>query len=244
MEFTSEEEQVHYPGLGFLWGRERTNYPIGINMLDCGTALGLAVQTEYPIDPSRVESYMKESLENLVFALENDPDTAIRGLEILPLEERKLLSHGFNTTQQDYPLHLCIHHLFEQQVERTPEATALVFNGQSLTYAELNERANRLAHHLIGLGVQPDTRVAICVNRSLAVIVGVLAILKAGGAYVPIDPYNPKDRIESILEDSSPKVMLVDTTGRSILSDAGVLSSSQKGNMRGMKYAINDMSTP
>ncbi|KAF9361384.1 hypothetical protein BGX34_007191 [Mortierella sp. NVP85] len=228
MEFTSEEEQVHYPGLEFLWGRERTNYPVGINMLDCGTALGLAVQTEHPIDPSRVESYMREALENLVVALENDPDTAIRGLEILPLEERRLLSHGFNATQQDYPLHLCIHHLFEQQVERTPEATALVFNGQSLTYAELNERANRLAHHLIGLGVQPDTRVAICVNRSLAVIVGVLAIIKAGGAYVPIDPYNPKDRIESILEDSSPKVMLVDTTGRSILSDTGVLSSSQK----------------
>ncbi|KAK3805141.1 MAG: hypothetical protein J3Q66DRAFT_423393 [Benniella sp.] len=126
MEFTSEKEQVHYPGIEFLGGRGRTNDPFGINVLD----------------------------------YESGPDVAVARLEIVPPDERKLLTHGFNTTRQSYPADLCIHHLFEQQVDRTPEATALVFNGQSLTFTALNERANKLAHHLISLGVRPDRLVS------------------------------------------------------------------------------------
>ncbi|KAK3807038.1 MAG: Non-ribosomal peptide synthetase module [Benniella sp.] len=224
IEFTSKEEQVHYPGIEFLGGRERTNYPFGINVLDYATDLGLAVQTQQPVDPSRVESYMKQALESLVDALENDLDVAVSGLEVLPIDERNLLLHGFNTTQQDYPSHLCIHHLFEQQAERSPEATALVLNGQSLTYAELNERANRLAHHLIGLGLQPDSLVAICVERSFAMIVGVLAIIKAGGAYVPLDPVYASERLCDILTDAHPRILVADTHGRQALG-VGILPS-------------------
>ena len=224
MEFTSEEEQVHYPGIEFLGGRERTNYPFGINVLDYGTDLGLAIQTQQPVDPSRVESYMKHALESLVDTLESDPDMPVTKLEILPPGERELLIHGFNTTRQDYPADLCIHHLFEQQVNLNPQATALVFNGQSLTYAMLNERANRLAHHLIGLGVQPETRVAICVERSIAMIVGVLAILKAGGAYVPLDPAFASERLSEILTDASPDILVADHHGKQALGN-DILSS-------------------
>ncbi|KAF9343997.1 hypothetical protein BGX34_006151, partial [Mortierella sp. NVP85] len=138
-------------------------------------------------------------------------------VDLLSQAERDLVLGKWNETQHDYPDHLCIHHLFEQQVEHTPQATALVFNGQSLTYADLNERANRLAHHLIGLGVQPDSLVAICVERSFAMIVGVLAVLKAGGAYVPLDPSYPKDRLAYILEDAAPSIALVDAVGRTAL---------------------------
>lgn len=94
-----------------------------------------------------------------------------------------------------------------------------MFNDQSQTYAELDERANRLAHHLIGLGVLTDARVAICLERSFAMIVGVLAILKAGAAYVPLDPTYPKDRLAYILDDAAPAIALGDTFGRTELSE-------------------------
>ncbi|KAG0196423.1 hypothetical protein BGX31_005342, partial [Mortierella sp. GBA43] len=97
-----------------------------------------------------------------------------------------------------------------------------------MTYAELNERSNQLAHHLIELGVRPDATVAICVERSPAMIVSVLAVIKAGGAYVPLDPTYPKDRLTSILEDAAPLIVLADDTGRTILSEAGSQIPHQK----------------
>ncbi|KAF9342722.1 hypothetical protein BGX34_007761, partial [Mortierella sp. NVP85] len=148
---------------------------------------------------------------------------AVLGLEILPHDERQQLLHGLNSLTIDFPRDQVIHGLFEKQVELTPQATALVFNGQSLSYSELNERANRLAHHLIGLGVQPDNLVAICVERSFAMIVGVLAILKAGGAYVPLDPSYASERLKDILADASPTVMVADMSGR--IAIGGVVSS-------------------
>ncbi|KAF9347555.1 hypothetical protein BGX34_003024, partial [Mortierella sp. NVP85] len=223
-EFISEEEQVHYPGIEFLRGRERTNYPFGINVLDFDTALGLAVQTQQPVDPSRVAGYMTQALESLAVALESDPNVEVFGLEILPLEERDLVLHGLNATQQDYPDHLCVHHLFEQQVEHNPQATALMLNSQSLTYSELNARSNRLAYHLIGLGVQPGNLVSICVERSFAMIIALLAVLKAGGAYVPLDPSYASERLSDILMDASPGIMIADNHGKEALGE-GILSS-------------------
>ncbi|KAF9972282.1 hypothetical protein BGZ65_009905, partial [Modicella reniformis] len=148
----------------------------------------------------------------------NEIHTAER-MDLLSQAERDLLLRKWNETQQDYPAHLCIHHLFEQQVERTPQATALVFMDHSLTYAEVNAKANRLAHHLIGLGVQPDMRVAICVERSFAMIVGVLAILKAGGAYVPLDPAYASERLRDILSDAAPSIVVADESGRKVLGE-------------------------
>ncbi len=118
----------------------------------------------------------------------------------------------WNDTRADFPFDKCIHELFEEQVARTPEATSLVFEGATLSYRELNRRANQLAHHLRSLGVKPDARVAICVERSFEMVVALFAVLKAGGAYVPLDPGYPVDRLRYMLEDSAPTALL--TTSR------------------------------
>ncbi|KAK3823597.1 MAG: Non-ribosomal peptide synthetase module [Benniella sp.] len=167
-------------------------------------------------------------LYTMLHAMVEDIDRPVTSVDLLSQAERNLVLGQWNETQQNYPDHLCIHHLFEQQVERTPYYTALVFNGQSITYAELNERANRLAHHLIELGVKPDSLVAICVERSFAMIVGVLAVLKAGGAYVPLDPSYPKERLAYILEDAAPTVALADSVGSTTLDEASQHLQHQK----------------
>ncbi|MEM5292716.1 AMP-binding protein, partial [Paraburkholderia sabiae] len=115
----------------------------------------------------------------------------VRELGILPGQERRYLLEELNRTEAVYPSERCIHELFEAQVRRSPEAVALVHENERLSYGELNARANQLAHHLVGLGVTPDQPVAICVARSVAMVVGLLAILKAGGAYLPLDPAYP-----------------------------------------------------
>ncbi|WP_327373551.1 non-ribosomal peptide synthetase, partial [Caballeronia arationis] len=119
---------------------------------------------------------------------------------------------------------MCIHQLFEQQVQRTPDAIALVFEDESLTYAQLNARANQLAHHLIALGVNPEDRVALCMERGTGMIVALMAILKAGGAYVPLDPAYPGERLSHILTDATPRLLLADAAGREALGDTGALT--------------------
>ncbi len=112
------------------------------------------------------------------------------------------------------PSHRCIHELFEEQVERTPTAIAVQYEDQTLSYGELNARANQLARHLREHGVGPDSRVGLCVERSLQMVVGLLAILKAGGAYVPLDPSYPAQRLKYLLSDSAPVLLLTDEKRR------------------------------
>jgi len=214
---TSSDTSSIMESIEFLESQERTNYPFTLSVEDFGGSLGLTANVVQPFSPTRVCGYMQQVLESLVHALEHAPDMITHELNILPDEEQELLIQTWNATEQDYPDHMCIHHLFEQQVERTPQATALVFNGQSLSYTELNVRANRLAHHLIGLGAQPDSLVAICVERSFAMIVGVLGILKAGGAYVPLDPTNASIRLQDILADAAPSIVVADELGKKAL---------------------------
>jgi len=126
----------------------------------------------------------------------------------LSAAERHKILVEWNNTQTDYPKDKCIHQLFEAQVERAPNAIAVVFEEQQLTYDELNRRANQLAHHLQSLGVSPEMLVGICVERSLEMVVGLLAILKAGGAYVPLDPTYPKERLAFMLADAQVPVLL------------------------------------
>ncbi|MFM8277089.1 MAG: amino acid adenylation domain-containing protein, partial [Cyanobium sp.] len=152
---------------------------------------------------------LQERIRVVLQAALSDPYASIASLSILPEAERQLLLRDWNATETDVPQDQCLQQLVEAQVERTPEATALMFEDQSLTYAELNARANRLAHHLIHLGIRPDDRVAIAVERSLEMVVGLLAILKAGGAYVPLDPAYPQERLAFMLEDSAPVALLV-----------------------------------
>ncbi|MCF2135589.1 condensation domain-containing protein, partial [Mycetohabitans sp. B3] len=161
-------------------------------------------------------------LQTMLRAMVACPQKPVATLELLSPAERQLLLDTWNTTQRDYPSHLCIHQLFEAQVERTPEAPALVYEDQTFSYAELNAQANRLAHQLIEWGVKPETRVAICVERSQALVVGLLAVLKAGGAYVPLDPSYPSERLAHILTDAASAIVLADAAGRAALGDAAL----------------------
>lgn len=129
-------------------------------------------------------------------------------LPLLTENERYQLLVEWNDTAAPYPREQSIHHLFEMQVERTPDAVALVFEEQQLTYRELNQQANQLAHYLRRLGVETETLVGICIEHSLKMVVGLLGILKAGGAYVPLDPLNPRERLAFMLNDAQPTVLL------------------------------------
>src|SRR5437763_5024202 len=128
--------------------------------------------------------------------------------DLLGAEERQQILVGWNQTQEDIQPQ-CIHELFEQQVERTPETTALVSCEEELSYRELNERSNRLAHYLRKLGVAPEVKVGICMERDTELVVATMGVLKAGGAYVPLDPNYPAERLQSTLEDSKAPVLLV-----------------------------------
>jgi amino acid adenylation domain-containing protein len=170
----------------------------------------LTAQVDARIDPDRICAFMQRALEELVTALEEAPQTPVNTIDILPQEERQQLLVEWNDTAA--PLSdQCVHELFEVQVQETPEATAVVFEEQTLSYAELNARANQLAHHLIALGVQPDAPIAIALERSPEMIVALLAVLKAGGAYVPLDPEYPVERLAFMLEDSAARILITQT---------------------------------
>ncbi|HEX8244726.1 MAG TPA: amino acid adenylation domain-containing protein, partial [Longimicrobium sp.] len=127
---------------------------------------------------------------------------------VMGADERRRVLEEWNATAAEYPAGECAHHRFEAQAARTPDAVAVVHEGRSLSYGELNARANQLAHHLRGAGVGPDARVGICAGRGVEMLVGVLAILKAGGAYVPLDPAYPAERLGYMLRDSAPAALL------------------------------------
>ncbi|MEQ9237073.1 non-ribosomal peptide synthetase family protein [Coleofasciculus sp. E2-BRE-01] len=151
---------------------------------------------------------LAEQFHQLVDSATNHPEATISELNILSDRARNQLLVEFNQTQADYPQDKCIHHLIEEQAERTPNSIAVAFEDQQLTYAQLNQKANQLAHYLQQLGVKPDVLVGICVERSLEMVIGILGILKAGGAYVPLDPTYPQERLSFILEDTQTSVVL------------------------------------
>ena len=171
---------------------------------------GLSGSFEYNTDLfnrstiERLISHFQTLLKNIIA----NPDRRISDLQILPkIEEHKILIE-WNQTTTDGLEELCYHQLFENQVEKTPTATAVVFQKDALSYEELNIRANQLANYLQKLDFTLETKVGICVDRSLAMIVGILGILKAGGAYVPLDPTYPKERLTFILEDANISTLL------------------------------------
>ncbi|BAY10179.1 non-ribosomal peptide synthetase family protein [Calothrix sp. NIES-2098] len=149
-----------------------------------------------------------ENFERLIASVINNADEVISKLNILSDRTLHQLLFEFNQTEANYPKSKCIHELFTEQVERTPNNIAVAFNNQQLTYAELNARANKLAHYLQSLGIGAEVLVGICVERSLEMIVGILGILKAGGAYVPLDPHYPQERLAFMLEDTQISILL------------------------------------
>ncbi|MCW5584011.1 MAG: amino acid adenylation domain-containing protein [Gammaproteobacteria bacterium] len=152
----------------------------------------------------RFVGYYQQLAQEIV----EDPQKKLENYSFLSQQEKQTLLTDWNKTQRDFPQGACLHQLFEQQAERTPNNIALRYGTNQLTYRELNEKANRLAHYLIKQGVKPGTLVAICMERSLDLIVGMLGILKAGGAYVPLDSAYPKDRLMYILQDTHTPILL------------------------------------
>ncbi|HET7234233.1 MAG TPA: amino acid adenylation domain-containing protein, partial [Longimicrobium sp.] len=209
-------------GMRWIHGEERTNYPLMLSVDDLGEGFWLTVQIRAQVEARRVCALMHTALEGLVEALEGAPERVVGSIDVLPASERARVVEEWNRTEAAYPGESCLHELFEAQVARTPTGTAVVFEGEELNYAELNARANRLAHHLRSLGVGPDARVGICAERSLELVAGLLAVLKAGGAYVPLDPGYPAERLAYMLADSAPSVVLAQKELRNRIDHAGV----------------------
>ncbi|WP_460203568.1 amino acid adenylation domain-containing protein [Scytonema sp. NUACC21] len=171
---------------------------------------GLVAWLEYNSDlfDASTITRMLAHFQTLLEGIVAHPEYRLSNLPLLAEAEHLTLVEEWNRTATDYPKDLCIHQLFEAQVERTPDAVAVEFEDQQLTYFELNCRANQLAHYLHSLGVRPEVLVGICLERSLLMVVGLLAILKAGGAYVPLDPAYPQERLTFMLKDARVSVLL------------------------------------
>lgn len=153
--------------------------------------------------------------------LKSAPSDAARAVshpEILPAAEYRKVVYEWNDTAAPYHADTFVHRLIETQAARTPTATALVFEDASMSYAELNVRANQLAHHLRALGVKPDARVAVCAERSFEMVIALLAVLKAGGAYVPFDPTYPSERLRFMIDDAEPVALLTQPQWKGLLS--------------------------
>lgn len=183
------------------------NYPLTLAVY-AGSELCLKIEfNRNHFDAATVER-MLGHLQILLQAMVACPHQRLRDLPLLTAAERQQLLVEWNATARDYPQGQCLHELFEAQVERTPASTAVAFEGERLTYNELNARSNQLAYCLRNLGVGPDVLVGLCVERSMEMVVGLLGILKAGGAYVPIDPGYPAERVAFMLEDAHAPVVL------------------------------------
>jgi amino acid adenylation domain-containing protein len=209
------EEESHWPGLNVLpyeVERPGANFDLTLEVAEhaAGMQLALVFRTEL-FERSTIER-LANHFCRLLEACLRAPETPIERLPLLSAAERALILEGWNATQVGYPQVHCLHQLFEQQAERTPNAVALEYAGQQLTYRQLNGRANQLAHFLRERGVGPEVLVGISVERSLELVIGLLGILKAGGAYVPMDPSYPAERLQYMLEDAQVAVLLTMTT--------------------------------
>jgi amino acid adenylation domain-containing protein/non-ribosomal peptide synthase protein (TIGR01720 family) len=175
------------------------------------TAEGLLIAAKYRkqlFNPPTIQRLLGHYQE-LVAAIISDPQQAIGALSMLGEEERQQVLHEWNQTGREYDGYRCIHELFEQQAMRTPEATAVEYERQQLSYCQLNTKANQLARQLRVLGVGAEVRVAICLERSLELMIALVGIMKTGGAYVPIDPAYPKERLSFMLGDAQAPVILI-----------------------------------
>jgi amino acid adenylation domain-containing protein len=202
------------PSLGPGWDMVLGATPTGASKLDLYINFderrdGLMAAITYNPDLFEDETIarMVAHWQTVLEAAVANPDTRISQLPLLTEPERHQLLVEWNATEQEYS-QACIHELFEAQAAKTPDATALIFSATQLTYGQLNQRANQMAHYLKRNGVASGQRVAVCMERSLDTVIGLLGILKAGAAYVPVDPAYPMDRVRMMIEDSQPSVIL------------------------------------
>jgi amino acid adenylation domain-containing protein len=203
-------------GLKFIDPKERTNYPFAIAVDDFGDDFLLNVQVEQPLNVDRTTRYMLTALTQLLNALtelshesnkRDNKNVEILHYSVVP-EDEQLALLGLNYHAVDYPSDTCIYELFEQQVQRSGQSTALIYNDMTMSYQVLEEKTNQLAHYLIAQGVKPNDYIALYMDRSFEMVIAIWAILKAGGAYLPIDVDLPQARIATIIEDSHAKILM------------------------------------
>ena len=206
-------EDGSWQGVRTVHAQERTNYPVTLSVDDLGERFDLVAQCASEIDPAQLIHYMDTVMHGLVDALQAQDDRPMHAVSMLSATERQQVLETFNATAAPYPADDLVHRLFERQAERSPAAIALVFEDQSVTYAQLNAQANRLALDLIEQGTRPGDCVVTLLERSAALVTAQLAILKAGAAYVPIDPQAPATRQAWIIADCGARQILTDAAG-------------------------------
>jgi len=187
---------------------EMAKFELMLTMIERVGQLWGAIQYKPELFEAATIERLARHFEQLLETIVANPDERIDRLPLLSAAERQQLLVEWNDTTKEFANEACLHELFEAQVRRTPNAIALSYEDTNLTYQELNERSNQLAHHLSSLGVGPDTPVALCLERGIEMIVGILGVLKAGGAYLPLDPVYPGERLAFMLADAKPRVLV------------------------------------
>ncbi|RYF55613.1 MAG: non-ribosomal peptide synthetase, partial [Comamonadaceae bacterium] len=216
------KDAAAWQGIEFLGGQEHSNYPFDMSVDDLGKGFTLTAQVHESVGAERVCGFMLAAVRAIVDALAAQPRQRVSELALLTGEETRWLAQCGENDRRE-PGAEPVHHLIARQAQRQPDATALLFDEASLSFGELDARANRLAHRLIALGVVPDMRVGIVMERSLEMVVGILGILKAGGAYLPLDPEYPAQRLAYMVEDSGIALLLTHRATRGhIAAQAGL----------------------
>ena len=214
---------LDFPGLELLPLKSSpyraAKFDLTLSLQETGNVISGGIEYATSLfEPATIERYLGY-FRALLQAMVADDTRKADHLPMLSAAERQQVLYEWNDTHTQYASDRCVHELFALQVEKTPQAIAVVFEQEELSYAELNRRANQLAHYLRQLGVRPDSRVAICVERSLEMVVALLAVLKAGGAYVPLDPAYPVDRLRFMIQDSEPVVLLTQQHLKEVFSE-------------------------
>jgi len=193
---------------GLDWESRTAQFDLSLNISEDASRIQASFGYATDLFEATTIERMAQHWQRLLRAMIATPEALIDSLVMLDVQERRQIVDTWNATATDYPLEQAVHHGFEAHAERTPDRPALVFGPAQLTYAALNRRANRLAHALIERGVGPDSLVGVAMERSVEMVVALLAILKAGGAYVPVDPEYPQERQAYMLEDSAVNLLL------------------------------------
>ncbi|AZC38807.1 non-ribosomal peptide synthetase [Pseudomonas chlororaphis] len=199
--------QLRFSSVG---NHEQTNYPLTL-LVGVGESLSLEFKYALASFSEAAVTQLGEYLENLLLGIMLDAQQALGELPLLGGAEQSRILHEWNPPASHFPSERCVHELIQAQALKTPDARAVLFGGQTLSYEQLNTRANRLAHKLIESGVGPEVRVGVALQRSTEMVVALLAVLKTGGAYVPLDPDYPQDRLAHMLQDSQAQILLTES---------------------------------
>lgn len=220
----SKFKPYKYMGIG-------SKFDLFFEVYEKSNDLTLTVEYCTKLFKSETIQRMAKHYENILKQISNNPEICLADIKIMSEEEKNQLLIDFNNTSINYPGNKTIQQLIEEQVEKTPDNTALIFGQNRLTYRELNEKSNQLARSIRGEGIKPDDIVGIMINRSMDMIIGILAVLKSGGAYLPIDPEYPEERIKYMLNDSGTKLLLTSNEYKQSIDFKGKVIEIESGNL-------------